>query len=371
MNVIITGANGFVGSNLRWRINELGFANVVCVDRSTPPEERADSYCNADAIVHLAGVNRPQHDAEFEDGNGGTMRELVNVLEKAGRSPLVVFASSIQAEIDNAYGRSKRSAEDSLLAFGRSTGSRVRILRLPNVFGKWSKPNYNSAVATFCFNLTHDLPVVVHDPSSPLRLVYIDDVVAQIISILRDDSDPVEFPEVGTVYSTDVGAVERTLRGFLETRLSNTIANVGTGLDRALYATFVSFLDPTSFSYPLVQHSDPRGSFSEVLKTRESGQFSFFTAFPGVTRGGHYHHTKTEKFVVLSGTARFGFRHIVTGATHEIITSGEKPVVVETIPGWTHDITNISELEMIVMLWANEVFEPERPDTIAMPVRTT
>jgi UDP-2-acetamido-2,6-beta-L-arabino-hexul-4-ose reductase len=239
---------------------------------------------------------------------------------------------------------------------------------LPNVFGKWCRPNYNSAVATFCYNVAHDLPLTIHDPQAQLQLVYIDDVVTEFVRALKSPELPAGFGNVGPVYSSTVGEVAAYITSFKDVRDSLLTQPVGGGLSRALYSTYVTYLDPERFGYPLTKYEDPRGMFVEMLKTRDSGQFSFFTAHPGITRGGHYHHSKTEKFLVVKGQARFRFRHILTNETFELVTDAANPTVVDTIPGWAHDITNTSEDEMIVMLWANEVFDRQRPDTIAQSV---
>jgi UDP-2-acetamido-2,6-beta-L-arabino-hexul-4-ose reductase len=239
---------------------------------------------------------------------------------------------------------------------------------LPNVFGKWCRPNYNSAVATFCHNIVNGLPNNVNDPAAPLRLVYVDDVAAAFLSHLGQQSEGLRMAEVEPVYETTVGALAEQLYAFKQSRTDLTTEPVGRGFVRALYSTYISYYKPEQFSYALVKHEDPRGVFVEMLKTRDSGQFSYFTAHPGVTRGGHYHHTKTEKFLVIKGKARFCFRHIESGATHQCLTSGEQPEVVETIPGWSHDITNIGDDEMVVMLWANEVFDRQKPDTVTFKV---
>jgi UDP-2-acetamido-2,6-beta-L-arabino-hexul-4-ose reductase len=242
------------------------------------------------------------------------------------------------------------------------------VYRLTNVFGKWCRPNYNSAVATFSHNIARGLPITVNDPSAALRLVYVDDVVESMIALLKEPWQVGGTIDVRPEYETTVEAVVNLLREFSDSRSTRLMPRVGTGFARALYATYVSYLAPGDFAYPLTRHTDPRGVFAEMLKTPDCGQFSFFSAHPGVTRGGHYHHTKTEKFLVVRGRARFGFRNVLTGEQQEILVSGEESRVVETVPGWVHDITNIGDEEMLVMLWANEVFDPGKPDTIASPV---
>ena len=327
-----------------------------------------EKAAQADFIFHLAGINRPQTEAEFAQGNTDLTQALCDALQASGRAVPVIYTSSIQAQRDNAYGSSKRGAEDALRAFSAASGAPVYIYRLPNVFGKWCRPNYNSAVATFCHNIAQGLPVQINDPAAQIELVYIDDVIAAFLDVMQQTPVPAEYQEVQPVYRISVGALAQQLQTFKDSRANLVTEAVGGGLTRALYSTFITYFTPKQFSYPLVKHEDPRGVFVEVLKTHDAGQFSFFTAHPGITRGGHYHHTKTEKFLVIKGEARFGFRHIDSGATHQHCTSAKSPEVVETIPGWSHDITNIGDEEMIVMLWANEIFDRQHPDTITYKV---
>ena len=373
--VLITGADGFLGRNLQLHLSERADVQVVTLTRADAPSALGEKVRQADIVFHLAGVNRPQDPVEFTRGNADLTRQLADELGRLaaddGRRVPVVYTSSTQATLDNPYGTSKRAAEDALFALSRVHAVPVHVFRLPNVFGKWCRPNYNSAVATFCHNVSRDLPIQVNDPLAPLRLVYVDDVMAAFLAILdgrRVALAAGEFAEVNPVYATTVGELAGQIRSFRAGRDSLQIGHVGTGLIRALYATYVSYLPVEAFAYPVPVHADARGVFVEMLKTPDAGQFSFLTAAPGVTRGGHYHHTKTEKFLVIRGEARFKFRHMVTGATHELVTTGEAPQVVETVPGWTHDITNLGSDDLIVMLWANEIFDREQPDTVRCPV---
>lgn len=369
MKVLVTGANGFIGKNLLVHLRERAGIEVLAFVRGDSMDDLAAKLEQADIVFHLAGVNRPQNEAEFAEGNADLTRALCAAVRRSGRHVPIVYASSIQAERENAYGISKRGAEEALRELARETGQPVSIYRLPNVFGKWCRPNYNSAVATFCHNVVHDLPIQVNDPAAVLRLVYVDDVVAHFLSHLHEPQRAALEQQVLPVYETTVGGLAEQLYAFKRSRVSMQTEPVGQGLVRALYSTYISYYEPEQFAYPLVKHEDPRGVFVEVLKTHDSGQFSYFTAHPGITRGGHYHHTKTEKFLVIKGAARFCFRHIETGATHEHCTSGAAPEVVETIPGWSHDITNIGNEEMVVMLWANEVFDRNKPDTVTYKVQ--
>lgn len=368
MKVLVTGADGFIGKNLRVTLAEQADVEVLAVTRRTTDAEFRAAIGAADAVIHLAGVNRPQDPAQFAVGNADFTARLCAALRDAGRAIPVAFASSIQAERDNPYGLSKRAAEEHLLAYARETGAALAVYRLPNVFGKWCRPEYNSAVATFCHNIARGLPIRIDDPAAPVQLVYVDDVVAELLRFVAAPPSGAGFAEVAPVYTSTVGELARQIQAFGEVRRSLLTERVGEGLVRALYATYVSYLRTEAFSYGVPKYGDPRGVFVEMLKTKDSGQFSFFTAHPGITRGGHYHHTKTEKFLVIKGQARFKFRHILTDEVYALDTDGAEPVVVETIPGWAHDVTNIGDDEMVVMLWANEVFDRERPDTIASKV---
>ena len=373
--ILITGANGFVGKNLQLHLSERKDVQVRCFTRANTVDELPALLNGADFVFHLAGVNRPQDPAAFVVGNAGLTQALCTALAQVaittGRKVPVVFASSIQAAQDNAYGQSKRAAEDALFALQHEYGVPVHVFRLPNVFGKWARPNYNSAVATFCHNTARGLPITVNDPAASLTLVYVDDVVQRFIHLLDGADaalDAAGFATVAPQYSTTVGALAAQIQAFKESRNNLVTERVGTGLVRALYSTYVSYLPVEKFAYTVPQHGDARGVFVEMLKTPDCGQFSYFTAHPGITRGGHYHHSKTEKFLVIKGCARFKFRHMHTVETHTLDTSGEQAQVVETVPGWTHDITNIGSDELVVMLWANEIFDRERPDTFACPV---
>ena len=369
MRVAVTGANGFIGQNLTTRLAEKGVTDISLVAHDLDDAGLDAAVRGAALVYHLAGVNRPQHADEFATGNQGFAGRLVAALERVNPGACIVYTSSIQATDDNPYGRSKREAEQDIENYAARTGSTAMVFRLANVFGKWSRPNYNSMVATFCHNIARGLDITVHDPATAVRLVYIDDVCDTFIALLDPAQRTSGIHAVVPEYATTVGDVADHIRGFRDSRSTLISDRVGKGLTRALYSTYVSFLEPADFAYRLPVYADPRGRFSEMLKTPDCGQFSFFTAHPGVTRGEHYHHTKSEKFLVVKGSANFGFRHILTGECHQIKTSGDQPEVVETIPGWTHNITNVGADEMIVMLWANETFDRERPDTIAMKVK--
>ena len=375
MKVLITGANGFVGKNLQLHLTARQDVQVVCFTRSDDVAQLSALLQGVDFVFHLAGVNRPQDPQEFIAGNVDVTLALCKavcaIAELTGKKVPIVYTSSTQAERDNPYGKSKRQAEDALLALANSQRVPVHIFRLPNVFGKWCKPNYNSAVATFCHNIVHGLPILVNDPAAVVTLVYVDDVIERFVQLMDGSEAEVGaegFATVAAQYTTTVGELARQIQVFKDSRATLMTERVGTGFVRALYATYVSYLPVELFSYSVPQYGDSRGVFVEMLKTPDAGQFSFFTAHPGITRGGHYHHSKTEKFLVIKGQARFRFRHMQTGQSHELVTTGDKPEIVETVPGWTHDITNMGASEMIVMLWANEVFDRDRPDTFSCPL---
>jgi UDP-2-acetamido-2,6-beta-L-arabino-hexul-4-ose reductase len=318
----------------------------------------------ADAIVHLAGENRSDDVADFALVNTELTRTLCKTIRATGRNIPLILASSTQAELDNPYGKSKLAAEQLVEAFVAETANSTVIYRFPGVFGKWCKPNYNSVVATFCHNIARGLPIQINDAAVTLQLVYIDDAVDELLRALDSAKPGLLRGEINQTYSITLGQLGEQISSFQNCRTSLISERVGTGLTRALYSTYIGYLSPEQFAYDLPQYGDDRGVFVEMLKTPDCGQFSFFTVHPGITRGSHYHHSKTEKFLVVKGIARMRFRHIITGETTDIKVSSDKPQVVDTIPGWVHDITNIGDSEAIIMLWANEIFDRQRPDCI-------
>ena len=375
MHVVITGADGFIGKNLRQHLSERSDVGVSLITRESSKDELRQALGEATQVVHLAGVNRPQNVTEFQEGNADFTAEICDILATMARDEekkvSLFVTSSTQAAFDNYYGVSKRNGEIAAQKAANESGFPLFIFRLPNVFGKWSRPNYNSAVATFCHNVARDTPIQVNNADAEITLVYVDDVIERILQLLdgaQPNPDLNGFEQVQPQYTTKVGDLAETIRGFKASRESLVTDRVGQGLVRALHSTYVSFLPPSEFSYTVPRYGDNRGVFVEMLKTPDCGQFSYFTAHPGITRGGHYHHSKTEKFLVISGQARFKFRQIQTGEEYELVTDGEKAEIVETVPGWTHDITNIGDTEMVVMLWANEIFDREKPDTFACPL---
>ena len=370
--ILITGANGFIGKNLVLRLNELSGVSVTTFVRGDDVALLSQLVTTVDAVVHLAGENRPADEAAFMQVNSELTSALCDAIKQAfrstGRHVPLVLASSTQAELDNSYGRSKLSAEVVVQALASETGNPCVIFRLPGVFGKWCKPNYNSVVATFSYNIARDLPIQINDKEVTLQLVYVDDVITALLTSLEAPLLGCTQANVEPEYMVTLSELASQIRAFGNGRTTLMTGRVGSGFVRALYATYVSYLSEEKFSYEVPRHADQRGVFVEMLRTPDSGQFSYFTAHPGITRGGHYHHTKTEKFLVIKGQALFRFRHLLTNELVELRTSGSNPEVVDTIPGWTHDITNIGNEDLVVMLWSNENFDREKPDTIARKI---
>jgi UDP-2-acetamido-2,6-beta-L-arabino-hexul-4-ose reductase len=368
MKVLVTGANGFIGKNLVLRLREQVGIEVLTYVRGQNYDTLLEALYQSDAVVHLAGENRPADVQSFADVNTGLTKHVCNGLKALGKIIPLILASSAQAGLDNPYGRSKLAAEKVAEELANDQGNGVAIYRLPSIFGKWCKPNYNSVVATFCHNKANELPVHINDVNASVRLVYVDDLINAFFSQLTTNWSGLVRPNVTPEYRITLGELSDQIDAFKDCRTSLISEHVGTGLTRALYSTYVSYLPVEKFAYSVPTYVDDRGIFVEMLKIPDAGQFSFFTAHPGITRGGHYHHTKTEKFLVIKGHARFGFRHMLTNEVHHLETHGDQPQIVETVPGWAHDISNIGNDEMVVMLWANEIFDRANPDTIASKV---
>ena len=389
MNVLITGAKGFVGKNLIATLEcirdgkDRSFEvdadlQVLAYDIDTDPE-LLDEYCaKADFVFHLAGVNRPEDPADFMKGNFGFTSTLLDTLKKHGNTCPVMISSSIQAALDNPYGKSKKAGEDLLFAYGKETGAEVLVYRFPNVFGKWCRPNYNSAVATFCNNIANGLPITVSDRGHMMTLVYIDDVVAELIAALigkankKDDG----FCYVPVEHKITLGEIVDLLYSYKEGREALEVPHLPEGsFAKKLYSTYLSYLPEDGFAYKLKMNIDARGSFTEILRTADRGQVSVNISRPGITKGNHWHHTKNEKFVVVSGRGLIQLRKVganENGEPHPIIeyyVSGDEITVVDMIPGYTHNIINLSETEdLVTVMWANEPFDPGKPDTYFEPV---
>jgi len=366
--ILVTGANGFIGKNLLIRLGERTDIETLSFVRGDSDEELSSLVARTDAVIHLAGENRPADAVDFSRVNVDLTNALCNAISRTGRNIPLIFASSVQAEYDNLYGQSKLAAEQVIETFVLQTDNPTLIYRLVGVFGKFCKPNYNSVVATFCHNIARGLPIQISDPDFTLELVYIDDVVDELLQALSTAKPGLLWGEISHTYTITLGALAEQVSAFDNCRSSLISERVGKGLIRALYSTYVSYLPLEKFIYDLNPYVDERGMFVEMLKTPDCGQFSFFTIPPGITRGSHYHHSKTEKFLVVSGLARMRFRQLVSGETCEVMLSSEKPQVMDTIPGWVHDITNVGDNEAIIMLWANEIYDQQQPDTIPCEV---
>lgn len=369
MNVLVTGANGFIGKNLVVALKSQKCTTVFEYDLDTDLA-LLDEYCKqADFVFHLAGVNRPKEQSEFIEGNLGFTSKLLETLEKHNNTCPVMISSSIQATLDNPYGQSKKAGEDLLFKYGQQTGAKVLVYRFPNVFGKWCRPNYNSAIATFCHNLARDLPITVNDPDVVLNLVYIDDVVNELINALEGKETRVgDFCEVREVYQKRLGDIVDLIYSFKNSREERSIPNMSDPFTKKLYSTYLSYLPKDKFSYELKMNVDNRGSFTEFIKTLDRGQISFNVSKPGVVKGNHWHRTKNEKFLVVSGKGVLRFRKIDEDEVIEYFVSGDKLEVVDIPVGYTHNIENLGDSDMVTIMWANEPFDPDNPDTYYLEV---
>ena len=365
MKVLITGANGFVGKNLTAHLRMMGKDELMLYDIDT--EERLlDEYAEkCDFVFHLAGINRPKDEEEFMKGNFGFTGRLLDALKAAGNKAPIVTTSSIQASLNNPYGKSKKAGEDLLFEYGREQGAQVIIYRLPNVFGKWSRPNYNSAVATFCYNISRNLPIQVNDADPLMRLVYIDDLLRELTLCMESKMHVGEdgFAFVPTVHEVHLKRIPELLYGFRDMRENLQVPDFADGFEKKLYSTYLSFLPEDDFAYGLKGHADNRGSFTEFIRTPERGQVSINVSKPGITKGEHWHHTKNEKFLVVKGEGIISFRKIGDEKIISYRVSGDELKVVDIPCGYTHNITNVGSEDMVTVMWANEAFDPEHPDT--------
>ena len=369
MKILITGAKGFIGKNLAVELKNRKYTDIFEYDKETDLS-LLEEYCNkADFVFHLAGVNRPKDQSEFMEGNFGFTSTLLDTLKKYKNNCPVMLSSSIQAEFDNPYGKSKKAGEDLLFNYSKETGVKVLIYRFPNVFGKWCRPNYNSAVATFCHNIARDLPISVNDPSVVMKLVYIDDVVNELVNALEGkENKNGDFCEVPIVHTIKLGEIADLIYSFRKSREERSIPDMSNEFTKKLYSTYLSYLPEDKFSYELKMNVDNRGSFTEFIKTPDRGQVSVNVSKPGITKGNHWHHTKNEKFLVVSGKGVIRFRKIDSDEVLEYFVSGDKMKVVDIPTGYTHNIENLGDTDMVTIMWANEPFDPEKPDTYYLEV---
>lgn len=388
-NVLITGSKGFIGKNLIDTLRRNSDVVIKTFDVDDDLGLLESHLMNADFIYHFAGVNRPQNPAEFETGNAQLTASLVEILEKAGRSVPILLTSSMQAELDNPYGKSKKSAEEILVYYKKKTGAPIYIYRLPGVFGKWSRPNYNTVVATFCHNIARGLGINISESNYKIELVYIDDVVRHFLGHLdhnplpsiaehKDQPSPpsgkgngVEdtcFYKIDRIFKVTLGELAAKIYSLRDMRMTLNIPDLSDYFMRCLHATYLSFLDTQDFSYPLDIKADNRGLLFELIKSEYFGQIFVSKTYKGITRGNHYHDNKVEKFCVIQGKAAIRFRHVLNKDVIEYLVSDEKIEVVDIPPGYTHHIENLSDGEMIVLFWANQIFNPDNPDTYFEPV---
>lgn len=369
MKILVTGSKGFIGKNLISELENRGYRKIYRFDRETDKERLGEYTRDCDFVFHLAGVNRPKNENEFMKGNYGFTSELLDLLRSNGNTCPIMLASSIQAELDNAYGKSKKAGEDLLFAYSEETGARVLVYRLPNVFGKWSKPNYNGVVATFCYSIARGLPIQIHDRNAVLRLAYIDDVVDELVKGLKgNETRNGEFCVIPTVHTASLGEIAELIWSFRKSRLDLSVPDLSDPFVKKLYSTYLSYLPPEAFSYDLKMNTDSRGSFTEFIRTADRGQVSVNISKPGITKGNHWHHTKNEKFLVVSGRGLIRFRRPDSDEVIEYYVSGEKLQVVDIPPGYTHNIENLGDTDMVTIMWANEPFDPDNPDTYYLEV---
>jgi UDP-2-acetamido-2,6-beta-L-arabino-hexul-4-ose reductase len=371
MKILITGAKGFVGKNLIAELKNCGYNDLLEYDIDTNPE-LLDKYAQeCEFVFHLAGVNRPEKQEDFMVGNFGFTSALLENLKKYNNKAPILITSSTQATLDNPYGQSKKAGEDLIFQYGKENDVKVFVYRLPNVFGKWCRPNYNSAVATFCNNVANELPITVNDPNVGMNLVYIDDVVSSFIEKLRATSCELQVEEFETVYpihTIKLGEIVDLLYQFKESRCNLQVPNMNDTFVKKLYSTYLSYLPTDKFSYPLKMNVDNRGSFTEFLKSNDRGQISVNISKPYITKGNHWHHTKNEKFLVVSGEGVIRFRKIDTDEIIEYFVSGDQLEVVDIPVGYTHNIENLGDTDMVTIMWVNEIFDKEKPDTFFLEV---
>lgn len=369
MKILVTGAKGFIGKNIIAELKAMNNYEILEVDLETS-DDLLDHYTKeAQFIFHFAGINRPLDPKEFSIGNRDFTAKLTSLLKKNHNRCPVLMSSSAQADLDNDYGKSKKEAEEKLRNFGKDNGSKVLIYRLPNVFGKWSRPNYNSAIATFCHNISRDLPITISNRDHSLTLAYIDDVIQEFIRSLKgQETRSGEDYIIPVTHQATLGEIVDLLNSFQLSRKDLSIPYFNNELAKKLYSTYLSFLPEDHFSYNLKMNIDARGSFTEFLRLNERGQVSVNISKPGITKGNHWHHTKVEKFLVVSGKAIIRFRHALGGEIKEYIVSSEKLEVVDIPAGYTHNIENIGSTDLVTIMWANEPFNPEKPDTYFLGV---
>ncbi|MGE7020285.1 NAD-dependent epimerase/dehydratase family protein [Solibacillus cecembensis] len=369
MNILVTGAKGFIGKNLIVELKNQGFNQIFEYTKDSNPALLEKYAMECDFVFHLAGVNRPDNENDFIEGNYHFTSQLLNLLKKHENKAPIVVTSSIQAELDNPYGKSKKAMEDLLLQYEQELGVPVYIYRLSNIFGKWSKPDYNSVVATFCYNIARGLNIQVHNPNTELTLCYIDDVLEEFLRALnRMPTLQGEYSVVTATHNITLGNLASVITSFKNSRTNLSIANMDDALTKKLYSTYLSFLPVDQFLYDLKMNLDSRGSFTEFIRTPSRGQVSVNVSKPGITKGNHWHHTKNEKFLVVSGEGLIRFRKLDSDEIIEYKVNGEKLQVVDIPTGYTHSIVNVGHTDLVTVMWVNECFDPVKPDTYYLEV---
>lgn len=367
MKVLVTGSNGFIGKNLISNLSLNKEIEIYKYDKNSTEKELEKYTKDCDFVFHLAGVNRPEKVEEFMEGNFGFTSTLLDYLKKNKNKAPIMISSSIQAELDNDYGKSKKAGEDLILKYGKDNKVKTFVYRFPNVFGKWSRPNYNSVIATWCYNISHDLEIQVNDPAKELTLVYIDDVCKELINCLSDNENRKgDYCYVPITYKKTLGEISSLIKSFKENDRKIMVPSTGDNFTKYLYATYISYVPLEELVVDLEEHRDNRGVFCELVRTKEAGQVSVSTTNPEIVRGGHYHNTKMERFIVIKGRAKIEFEHVIDHNKFEFIVSGDKLQYVTIPVGYQHSINNIGDDELVLILWANELFDPEISDTYVM-----
>jgi len=370
-NILVTGAAGFLGKNLCSHLNLREDVVVLSYDIDTPSEQLDEYVRSADVIFHLAGVNRPEKIEEFETGNVGFTQTLIDLLQKHNRKPHVIVSSSIQASLDNPYGQSKRHGEEILESWAGKNDAKISVFRLTNLFGKWCRPNYNSVTATFCHNIANDLPIQISDPDYTVKLAYVDDVVTAFLHEMNEQPQRVGYivdPDPIPVATVSLGDLAARIQFYHAMPKTLMIPDMADRFNQQLYVTYLSYVPAKKWEYGPPINTDDRGNLAELLKSKSFGQMFVSRTKPGITRGNHYHHTKTEKFIVINGEAVIQFRHISGNEIIKFPVKGEDYRIVNIPPGYTHSITNIGDTELITLFWASEIFDKEQPDTYFLPV---
>jgi len=361
--ILITGSNGFIAKNLISRLKNENHM-LYFHNRNESIENLKEALLNSEIIFHFAGVNKPKNTTDFKKINIDLTKYILDFITKNELKIKFIFSSSTQAELNNNYGLSKLEAENHIIDFSKKTNNQVVIFRLNGIFGKWSKPDYNSVVSTFCYRIINSLPIHIDSPLKKLSLTYIDDLVNDFIKVLHSNSNKkIFYTNPSSIYKITVEKIAQIIKGFDLDRKNFKSENVGSGIKRKLYATYLTYLPKKSFAYNLVENNDNRGKFVEILKMKNNGQLSFITIKPKQSRGNHYHHTKSEKFIVLKGEVKFIFLNILTKESEVFYLSGINSQVIESIPGWNHELINQSNDEAIVVVWANEIYKPLKHDT--------